>query len=137
MSFRVGASELRLYPNEVSIEGLHEGNDLLDVTLLKRVLVTIADCWDADWGVVETWAYQGLTMDWNEKPLLPYGGWLTDLARGVSPPPAVQAEQTPSGGLLMLVSDEPLDVDNPAHLERLDAVQQCLAPIQQLLSSPR
>jgi hypothetical protein len=38
-----------------------------------------ADCWEGDWGIIETWAYKGLIMEWNEKPLLPYGGWLTYL----------------------------------------------------------
>jgi hypothetical protein len=137
----VGATERRLYPNEVRIEGLRERNDLVDATLLKHVLVTIASCWDADWGVVEDWAYKGLTTDWNEKPLLPYGGWLTylarDLAERVSPPPAVAAERTRDGGLLMTVADTPFDVDNPVHVARLDAVQQSLAPIQESISSPK
>jgi hypothetical protein len=112
---------------------------LVDAAILKRVLLTLAECWDADWGVVETWAYEGLTVDANDKPLLPYGGWLTylshELAQKVSPPRDVLAERTPDGGLFMLVSEEPFDADNPTHVTRLDAIQKSLAPVQRSLSS--
>lgn len=135
----VGSYAHRLYLNSVRIEGFREGNNLLDARLLKHVLLTIATCWGADWGVVEDWAYMGRTLDWNDKPLLPYGGWLTYLARGlaekVSPPPDVHSERTADGGLLMLVSEEPFDVGDPVHVARLDAVQKSLAPAQQSISS--
>jgi hypothetical protein len=127
-----------LYPNSVEIEGLPPGNDLLNTTILKRVLLTIAQCWDADWGAVETWAYKGRAVDSGDKPLLPYGGWLTylsaALAEKVSPPAGVQAERTPDGGLVMLVSEEPFDVSNPVHVPRLDAVQKSLAPVQRSIT---
>ncbi len=139
LRLHVGAYSRRLYPNEVEIEGLGPGNELLNGALLKRVLLTIAECWAADWGVVETWAYEGLTVDANEKPLLPYGGWLTylsrELAEKVSPPHDVQSEQTPDDGLFIQVSEEPFDAANPIHVTRLDAIQKSLAPIQRSLSS--
>ena len=106
----------------------------VDATLLKSVLLTIAQCWDADWGVVETWEYKGRTVDSNNKPLLPYGGWLTYLSRAfavnVAPPPDVFAERTSDGGLILLVSQEPFDVANPTHVTPLDAVQKSLTPVQ-------
>jgi hypothetical protein len=139
LRLHVGAYSRRLYPNEVEIEGLRPGNALVDAAILKRVLLTLAECWDADWGVVETWAYEGLTVDANDKPLLPYGGWLTylshELAQKVSPPRDVLAERTPDGGLFMLVSEEPFDAANPTHVTRLDAIQKSLAPVQRSLSS--
>jgi immunity protein 52 of polymorphic toxin system len=135
----VGAYVQRLYPNEIQLEGLRPGNALVDAAILKRVLLTLAECWDADWAVVETWQYEGLTVDANEKPLLPYGGWLTylsrELAEKVSPPRDVHSEQTPNGGLFILVSEEAFDAENQIHIARLDAVQKSLAPVQRPLSA--
>jgi hypothetical protein len=126
-----------LYPNMIEIEGLGPGNVLVDSSLLKRILLIIASCWEADWGVVENWAYEGLTVDSRDKPLLPYGGWLTYLsqvlAERISPPRGVIVEPTPDAGLFMLISHEPLDVANPLHVARLDAVQKALAPVQRAL----
>ena len=141
LSFRidVGAYSRRLYPNEVQIEGLGPGNELVSAALLKRVLLTIAGCCDADWSVVETWQYKSLTVDTTDKPLLPYGGWLTYLSRAlaehIEPPPDIHAERLPDGSLFMLISDEPFDVANPSHVARLDAVQKSLAPVQRTLAS--
>ena len=96
--------------------------------------VAIAQCWEADWGIVEAWGYDRLTVGSNDKLLLPYGGWLTylssALAKRISAPTGVLAERTPDGGLLMLVSEGPLDVADPIHIARLDAVQKALAPVQ-------
>jgi hypothetical protein len=135
----VGSYVQRLYPNEIQLEGLQPRNALVNAAVLKRVLLTLAECWDADWAVVETWQYEGLTVDANEKPLLPYGGWLTylsrELAEKVSPPHDVLAERTPDGGLFMQVSEEVFDAANPIHVTRLDAIQKSLAPIQRSLSS--
>jgi hypothetical protein len=123
-----------LYPNNVGISGLTSGNELVDEPLLKRMLLSLAQCWDADWGAVDTWAYKGPRRDLNNKPLLPYGGWLTylspTLAGEIASPADVDGEQTFDGGLLMSVSKEPLDISNPAHIARLDAVQKSLAPVQ-------
>jgi hypothetical protein len=127
-----------LYPNHIEIEGLSPGNALVDATLLKNVLLTIAKCWDADWGVVETWEYKGLTVDSNDKPLVPYGGWLTYLspafAEHIEPPPGIHAERLPDGSLFMLVSDELFDVANPTHVTPLDAVQKSLTPVQKSIT---
>lgn len=133
------AYEPWLYPNDVTIEGLGLANDLVDASLLKRVMLAIAECWDADWGVVKTWDYKGLILDENGKPLLPYGGWLTflstPLAEKISPPSQIFAERLPNGGLMMTVSNEPLNVANPLHIARLDAVQKALAPVQRSITA--
>ena len=125
----------RLYPNEVSFEGLAQNNTrFVNAVILKQVLLTVAQCWQADWGVIETWAYKGLIEDLNQKPLVPYGGWLTylssEFAHKVSPPAGIDAEQLADGSLFMLVCDEQFDVMNPTHLSKLDAVQKALAPVQ-------
>jgi len=129
----------RLYPNDVSLLGLRPGSELIDPALLGRVLLTIAECWEADWGVVETWGYTGLTLDENDKPLLPYGGWLTYLAPAmaakISPPAGVFAERRSGGGLFMRLSTEPFDVANPVHVARSDLLQRSLAPVQRTLAS--
>jgi hypothetical protein len=128
-----------LYPNDIRVDGLQAGNQLVSATNLKRILLAIAECWDADWGVVDTWGYQGVSLDAEGRPLLPYGGWLTYLASAfaekVAPPPGVTTERTFDGGLFMLVSDEPFDVTNATHVGRLDAVQKALAPVQRTLAS--
>jgi hypothetical protein len=138
---RVGGYYYRwLYPNRIEIEGLRKGNELVDATLLKRALLAIATCWDADWGVVETWDYKGRIVDFNDKPLVPYGSWLTYLSRALAvkmaPPSDVCAERTRDGGLFLLVSQEPFDVANSTHVARLDAVQKSLAPVNARLQRP-
>jgi hypothetical protein len=142
LSLRLSAGNYyyrRLYPNEVCLGGIRPESRLVDANLLKDALLTIAKCWDADWGVVETWGYERLAVDEADKPLLPYGGWLTylssPLAEKMSPPPGVHAERTSDDGLFMLVSDEPFDATNPTHIARLDTVQKSLAPIQLTLGS--
>jgi hypothetical protein len=136
----VGSYESRLYPNEVALEGLRRENlQLFCDASLKRALLTVAECWGADWGVVRDWGFEGCTLDPEGRPLLPYGGWLTylsaELAEKVLPPHDVLAERTPDGGLVMQVSEEPFDAANPTHVTRLDAVQKSLASIQRSLSS--
>jgi len=129
----------RLYPNVVELTGLRETNaQLVNAVVLRRILLAMAESWQADWGVVETWAYKGLTEDANQKPLVPYGGWLTYLSRkfaeNVTLPPDVHADRLSDGGLFMSVSDEPFDIANPIHVAKLDAVQKALAPVQRSTS---
>ena len=143
LSFHVrpgGYNPQLLYPNEVCIPTLRPGNrELLNAVVLKRILLTIADCWDADWSVVETWDYQGKTLDAQGRPLLPYGGWLTylspALAEKVSSPPDIAAESLPNGALFMLATEEQFDVANPVHVANLDAIQKALAPVQRSVGS--
>jgi hypothetical protein len=129
-----------LYPNKVRLEGLlPENRSLVNATVLKRVMFAIADCWDIDWGVVDTWAYKGKATDAQGHLLFPYGGWLTylspTLAKKVSPPPDIVAERLPNGALFMLVSEKQFDVANPEHIARLDAIQKALAPVQRSAAS--
>jgi hypothetical protein len=137
LRLHVGVYSHRLYPNEVEIEGLRPGNVLLDSSLLRCILAAIADCWDADWGIVELWGYDRLTVDSSDKPLLPYGGWLTylckSLAEKITLPSGVFSERTQDAGLLMLASEEPFSAANPIHVARLDAIQRALAPVQRPL----
>ena len=135
----VGSYESRLYPNEVEPEGLRrENTQLFCAATLKRALLTVAECWEADWGIVRDWGHEGCTLDPEGRPLLPYGGWLTylshELAQKVSPPHDVLVEPTPDGGLFMLVSEEAFDAADPMHVTRLDAIQKSRAPIQRSLS---
>jgi hypothetical protein len=140
IQLHVGSYEPRLYPNEVALEGLRQENrQFVRGATLKRVLLTIAECWEADWGMIGNWGHEGCTLDPEGRPLLPYGGWLTylsrELADKMSPPRDVHSEQMPDGGLFMLVSEEPFDATNPIHVARLDAIQKSLAPVQRSLSS--
>jgi hypothetical protein len=130
-----GYSPGHIYPNVVDFEGLQPNNrGLVRGAVLERVLLASADSWDADWGTVETWAYNGKTVNANQQWLAPWGGWLTylshDLASKVSPPSGIQTRRLTDGSLVMTVCDEPFDVANPLHASRLDAVQKALAPVQ-------
>jgi hypothetical protein len=124
-------------PNSVFMEfdGAQPGNeDFINVKVLTRALVAIAEAWDANWGTVETWDYRGKKRNANGQLLRPWGGWITYLAARyagrISLPPALRVKPTSDGGLVIVATEEPFIVENPAHVAALDALQQALAPIQ-------
>ncbi len=100
--------------------------------------MVIAQAWEPDWGVIETWVYKGQSKDAAGFPFHPWGGWITYLAPHytgrIAPPTEVISERVPGGGLLLLASEEPFTVQNPAHVVAADAIQRVLAPIQQSLA---
>jgi len=114
---------------------LEPGNEsLLNAKVLEKVLLAVVSAWDADWGVIETWGYEGRLKNADGQLFRPWGGWITYLSPGyasrISPPRNVKAEKTPNGGLLILATEEPFNAGNPAHVAAVDAVQACLKPIQ-------
>jgi Immunity protein 52 len=128
-------------PNDIFMQlgSAQPGNeDFINATVLKRSLMVIARAWEPDWGVVETWAYKGRSKDAAGFPLHPWGGWITYLAphytSRIAPPTEVISERVPGGGLLLLASEEPFTVQNPAHVAAADAIQRVLAPVQQSLA---
>jgi hypothetical protein len=124
-------------PNSVYIQirSVQSGNvNFINTAVLARALVAITEAWDANWGVIETWDYKGRKEDANGQLLRPWGGWITYLAphyiSRISPPPAMRIEPTAGGGLVIVATEEPFTVANPAHIAALDALQEALAPIQ-------
>jgi hypothetical protein len=111
-----------------------DNEDFVNAKVLARALVAVAEAWDANWGVIETWDYKGRKEDANGQLLRPWGGWITYLAARytgrIARPPAMRAEPTAGGGLAIIAMEEPFTVANPAHVAALDALQQALAPIQ-------
>jgi len=108
--------------------------DLVNATTLKRVLLAVALPWEVDWAVIETWDYRGKRLDSEERPLHPWAGWITYLsqryARNITLPSTAIVERIADGGLVMLATDQPFTVANPAHVAALDAMQASLAPVQ-------
>jgi hypothetical protein len=125
----VFAKMRRLHPRGAASRGI-----VADVKVLTRVLVAIAEAWDANWGVVESWDYQGRKEDADGQLLRPWGGWITYLAAHdagrVSLPSAARVEPAAGGGLVIVATQEPFTVANPAHTAALDAIQEALAPIR-------
>jgi hypothetical protein len=124
-------------PNSIFLQlhGAQPGNeDFINAKALTRTLIAIAEAWDANWGTVETWEYKGKKRDADGQLLRPWGGWITYLAPHyagrISLPPAVRAEPTAGGGLVIVATEAPFTVADPAHVAALDALQEALAPIQ-------
>ena len=67
-------------------------------------------------------------------PVFPYSRfhipWMaylsTPLIEGLVPPPGVQTEQTPDGGLLMITTQDQLDPTNPQHMRLAKAVAELM-----------
>lgn len=137
LSVDAGSYGSPVEPNSIFLQlrGAQPGNEgFINVKVLMRALVAIAEAWDANWGTVETWDYKGKSRDANGQLLRPWGGWLTYLATHyagrISLPPAARVEPTAGGGLVIVATEEPFTVADPAHIAALDAIQQALAPIQ-------
>jgi hypothetical protein len=124
-------------PNNVfmQIPVVQSGNeDFVNAAVLTRALVAIAEAWEPNWGVIDTRDYKNRRRDANGQLLRPWGGWITYLAAHyagrISLPPAMRVEPTAGRGLIIVATEEPVTVANPAHVAALAAIQQALAPIQ-------
>jgi hypothetical protein len=122
-------------PNSIFLQlpDVQSGNeDFINAAVLTRVLIAIAEAWEANWGVIESWDYKGRRRDADGQLLRPWGGWITYLAphyiSRISPPPAMRIEPTVGGGLVIVATEEPFTAENPAHIAALDALQEALAP---------
>lgn len=108
--------------------------DLLNYSVLKEVLVAVGQSWNADWGTIEPWACDLIPRDAKGDLLRPWGGWLTYLspafASRVVPPGAAVVECLSDGGLLMGVTKDPFDQNNPTQVAVYNAIQASLRPLQ-------
>jgi len=135
---KVGAADMTLpEPNSIFFQlgnPRPENQDFLNASILTQMLIAVSESWNADWGVVEPWAYDRKLKDAKGHLLRPWGGWLTYLspayAREISPPPSARSERLPSGALLIKATDEQFSANNPTHIVVADAVQACLKPLQ-------
>lgn len=108
--------------------------DLLNYSVLKEVLVAVGQSWNADWGTIEPWACDLIPRDAKGDLLRPWGGWLTYLspafASKVAPPGAAVVERFSDGGLIMGVTKDPFDQNNPTQVAVYNAIQASLRPLQ-------
>ncbi|MGH7059515.1 MAG: Imm52 family immunity protein [Stellaceae bacterium] len=110
--------------------------DLISRTVLEAVLLSLAEAWEPDYGVVVCGDYWRRLFGERHYPMF-RSGWMTYLAARyasrVTPPPEATAERVPGGGLLLLATEERFRMDNPAHLAAADAIQAALTPIQDMV----
>ena len=108
--------------------------DFLNFAVLKDVLVTVGQSWNADWGTVEPWACDLIPRDAKGDLIRPWGGWLTYLspafATKVTPPAAAVTEHLSNGGVLMAVTKGQFDPGNPSQVAVYNAIQTSLKPLQ-------
>lgn len=104
-----------------------ELGDLQQADRMAGVLTTAATSWEPDWaGILSLEAMSSP----NFSPTVPYVDWMLYLSNTlgysakVSEPSLVQPIN--SIGQLIVVQQEPVEVDNPVHLERVKAVQTAL-----------
>lgn len=111
--------------------------DMMTVDALKPILLALIDAWEPATGNVRP---QHLLDYWaGEPPAVEqfrfHGGWMTYLAapwrREIEPPAGAIVEETPDGGLLMLATREPFDLQNAAHVAAAHAIHMSLAPLWQ------
>jgi hypothetical protein len=100
--------------------------DLLATNRLARVLSEMANCWDADWGMVSTGEFDAARPSPN--PRTPRGGWVVYLSRRLltqrsMPRQCKKLDVDPVGATFLLV-EEALDVCRKDHLESIDAFTQ-------------
>jgi hypothetical protein len=96
--------------------------------IFKTALLTINANWPAPWACA--YAYR---KDYDTVPLIPGAPlfpssifaipWMGYLSARLTtpfvlPPPEIQTERTPDGGLLMIATEDRLDPTNPEHLRR-------------------
>jgi hypothetical protein len=100
---------------------------IMKYNVFREALLATSAIWQPTWASVA--AFRG---DYAEAPivpgapLFPYSAfhipWIAYLspARGVgfAPPAQLRTERAPDGGLLLTVTEEPLDPANPEHLRR-------------------
>jgi len=108
--------------------------DLLNYAVLKDVLVAVAQSWNADWGTIEPWGCDLRPKNAKGDLLRPWGGWLTYLcpafASKITPPAAAITERLSNGGLLMTVTKDPFDPDNPSQVAVYNSIQASLRPLR-------
>jgi hypothetical protein len=129
------------FPNTADVRLNPSGADNADLTasaVLKPALLSLAEAWEPDYGVVVCWEYWPRTFDDRGYPLF-RSGWMTYLAAPyasrVTPPPEAIVERVAGGGMLLLATEERFSMDNAAHLAAADAIQAALAPIQDMVPS--
>jgi Immunity protein 52 len=129
----------RSFPNTIDL-GLNragpDNTDLINVAVLKPALRSVAMAWEPDYAVVVPWAYWPQAFGGDGYPQL-RSGWMTYLAPQyadqIIPPPAAIVEPMPNGRILLLATEEPFDMENPAHLAVAVAVQTALSPLQEMI----
>jgi hypothetical protein len=108
--------------------------DLLNYAVLTDVLVAVAQSWNADWGTIEPRANDLRWHDAKGDLLRPWPGWLTYLspsfAAKIMPPAAAITERLSDGGLLVAITKDPFDPNDPAQVLAYNATQACLKPLQ-------
>ena len=129
----------RSLPNRVDLRLNRVGPDnanLINTAVLKPALLSVATAWEPDYAVVVPWTYWPQVFGDGGYPQL-RSGWMTYLApkyaRQIMPPRVAIVEAAPNGGMLLLATEEPFDMDNAAHLAAADAVQKALAPLQEMI----
>lgn len=107
--------------------------DFLTASILQRALLSVVAAWQPDWASVSSSSYWDRMAASNEFPII-RSGWMTYLsapyAQKVTPPPEAIVIRPPGGGILVLATDEPFTVNNPAHVTAADAIQRALEPLQ-------
>jgi hypothetical protein len=137
-SDRTGEDWLNDMSNNVGIvfEPAEAANaDLLTVDTLKPILLALIDAWEPATGnmrplhLLDQWAGDPPAVEQFRF----HGGWMTYLAapwcHEIEPPPGAILEATPDGGLLMIATAEPFDLQNPDHVEAATAIHEALAPL--------
>jgi hypothetical protein len=110
---------------------------LIKVAMLKQIMWIVATDWEPQMMVVKSGGMAS-TSNMPKSMLRPNieAGWITyvssDLAPLIVPPVSSANEYNSDGSLVMVASQEPFLVDNPAHMAVLQDVQAALAPIEAL-----
>ena len=103
---------------------------------LKAVLLAVVDAWDAKYAVVRGSRFSESLPRAKNGYIWPWPGWLTYLtsphSRLVWPPDDIKTERFANGAMLATLCDEPLDVDNPRHLELAHDMHKALGPAQKI-----
>lgn len=90
---------------------------LVQASALEKILRTMIQTWDPDWGVVNSSTHQLL----NKSPTpVPYIGWMMYLAHRWAVPPAlpsqVRVERVEDKGSLVILTPERFTASNPEHV---------------------
>jgi hypothetical protein len=108
--------------------------DLLNYSVLKDVLVAVAQSWNAGWGTIEPWGCDLRPKDPKGDLLRPWGGWLTYLSPAfackITPHAAAISERLSNKGLLLAVTKDQFDPTNPSQVAVYNAIQASLRPLQ-------
>jgi Immunity protein 52 len=134
-----GFTSSRFFPNTVDLKVNRAGpdnTDLISSAVLKPALLSVATAWGPDYAVVVPWTYWPRVFGDGGYPTL-RSGWMTYLApkyaTRIIPPPSAIVEPVSNGGLLLLATEDQFDMENPAHLAAVAAVQTALGPLQEMI----